>query len=85
MPNRCGILHSRGPPPQNKITFNEIQDHIKNFENKISQFLADNSVSAEELKNLGTKDEEVEVEKFMTANSQELSKEKWVKFICYFI
>lgn len=79
MPNRCGIIHARGPPPQNKITSNEIQEYIKNFESKISQFLAGSvEVSEDELKKLGAKDIEAEVEKFMSANSQELAKDKWL-------
>lgn len=28
MPNRCGIIHARGPPPQTKITSNDIQVSI---------------------------------------------------------
>ena len=68
MPNRCGIIHARGPPPQNKITSNETADYIKNFENKISQFLASTiDIPLEELKKLGAKDIDMEVEKFITA------------------
>ncbi|KAL7016295.1 hypothetical protein ACKWTF_009992 [Chironomus riparius] len=79
MPNRCGIIHARGPPPQNKITSNETADYIKNFENKISQFLASTiDIPLEELKKLGAKDIDMEVEKFITANTQELAKDKWL-------
>jgi len=79
MPNRCGIIHARGPPPQNKITPNETADYIKNFENKISQFLASTvDIPLEELKKLGAKDIDTEVEKFITANTQELAKDKWL-------
>ena len=79
MPNRCGIIHARGPPPQNKITSNETGDYIKNFENKISQFLASTiDIPHEELKKLGAKSVEAEVEKFITANTQELAKDKWL-------
>lgn len=79
MPNRCGIIHARGPPPQNKVTQTEIQDYIRNFEQKMSQFLAKNvEVSEDELKQLGSKDSNVEVEKFVKANSQELGKDKWL-------
>jgi hypothetical protein len=79
MPNRCGIIHARGPQPQNKITSAEIQEYIKNFEAKISQFLANSSeVAEDELKKLGAKNTDSEVEKFITANSQELAKDKWL-------
>jgi hypothetical protein len=79
MPNRCGIIHARGPQPQSKVTSTEIQDYIKNFETKISQFLTNSSeIESEEMKKLGAKDIEAEVEKFITANSQELAKDKWL-------
>lgn len=79
MPNRCGIIHARGPQPQNKINSVEIQDYIKNFDAKISQFLANSAeVQGEEMKKLGAKDIDLEVEKFITANSQELAKDKWL-------
>ena len=79
MPNRCGIIHARGPQPQNKISVNDIQDYIKNFEAKISQFLAGSAdVAEDELKKLGAKDIDAEVEKFISANTQELAKDKWL-------
>lgn len=79
MPNRCGIIHARGPQPQNKITNNDIQEYIKNFETKMSQFLAGSAeVPEDELKKLGAKDIDAEVEKFISANSQELAKDKWL-------
>lgn len=79
MPNRCGIIHARGPPPQNKVTQTEIQDYSRNFEQKMEQFLAKSiEVEEEELKRLGSKDADNEVEKFIKANSQELGKDKWL-------
>lgn len=79
MPNRCGIIHARGPSSQNKVTSTEVQDYIKNFETKIAQFLTSSADLAEdEAKKLGAKDIEAEVEKFITANSQELAKDKWL-------
>lgn len=79
MPNRCGIIHARGPQPQNKITSNDIQEYIKTFETKMSQFLAGSAeVPEEELKKLGAKDVDAEVEKFISANTQELAKDKWL-------
>jgi len=79
MPNRCGIIHARGPPPQNKVTQKEIQDYTTNFEQKMSSFLTKtDELDPEELKRLGAKDPDAEVEKFITANSQELGKDKWL-------
>ncbi|XP_067627110.1 serrate RNA effector molecule homolog isoform X1 [Eurosta solidaginis] len=78
MPNRCGIIHARGPPPS-KVSQNDIQEYIKNFESKMQTFLAKTTtVDDEELKNLGCKDAEAEVEKFVQANTQELAKDKWL-------
>lgn len=79
MPNRCGIIHARGPAPQNKVTNNEVQEYVRNFEGKMSSFLAKSQpIEEEELKKLGTKDTEAEVEKFVQANTQELAKDKWL-------
>ncbi|KAL5285783.1 SRRT family protein [Megaselia abdita] len=79
MPNRCGIIHARGPAPPNKITSNEIQDYIKNFENKVSTFITKaDEIQEEELKNLGCKNADSEVDKFIQANTQELAKDKWL-------
>ncbi|XP_004534683.1 serrate RNA effector molecule homolog isoform X1 [Ceratitis capitata] len=78
MPNRCGIIHARGPPPS-KVQANDIQDYIKNFESKMQTFLTKTTpIDDEELKNLGSKDAEAEVEKFVQANTQELAKDKWL-------
>lgn len=79
MPNRCGIVHARMPVPTTKVTGQEVQDYIKNFEGKMEPFLQKGApVAEEELKRLGCKDPEQEVEKFITANSQELAKDKWL-------
>ncbi|KAI8483699.1 hypothetical protein Bbelb_384910 [Branchiostoma belcheri] len=69
MPNRCGIMHGRGPVPTGRpVTQN------------------DDNLSEEEAVKLGKKDPEVypfvefltEVEKFVKANTQEISKDKWL-------
>lgn len=79
MPNRCGIVHARMPVPTTKVTGQDVQDYIKNFEGKMGTFLQKSvAVPEEELKKLGCKDPEQEVEKFITANSQELAKDKWL-------
>lgn len=79
MPNRCGIIHARMPVPTTKVTSQEVQDYTKNFETKMDTFLQKNVTLVEdELKKLGSKDPDQEVEKFITANSQELAKDKWL-------
>ncbi|XP_064473605.1 serrate RNA effector molecule homolog isoform X5 [Ornithodoros turicata] len=79
MPNRCGIMHARGSPPSSKVTPQEISDYISHFETKIASFLQPcTKLSTEEATRLGRKDPESEVEKFVTANTQELAKDKWL-------
>lgn len=79
MPNRLGIIHARGPAPQNKVTSTEIQDYIRNFETKMASFLTKSQPIEEvELKKFGCKDVDAEVEKFVQANTQELAKDKWL-------
>ncbi|XP_065320394.1 serrate RNA effector molecule homolog isoform X2 [Gordionus sp. m RMFG-2023] len=79
MPNKCGIIHCRGSLSQTKILSKDIQDWLKNFENKIQTFLSSNNhVTKEEASLLGFKDYETEVEKFVQENTQELSKDKWL-------
>lgn len=79
MPNRCGIIHARGPPPQNKVASNEIQEYVRNFEAKMASFLTKSAtIDEEELKKIGCKDTDAEVEKFVQANTQELAKDKWL-------
>ncbi|XP_017074880.2 serrate RNA effector molecule homolog isoform X2 [Drosophila eugracilis] len=78
MPNRCGIIHARGPAPV-RVTSNDIQEYIKTYESKLQQFLTKiELLSDEEIKDLGAKDAETEVEKFVQANTQELAKDKWL-------
>ena len=79
MPNRCGIIHARGPIPQNRVTQNEIQDYIRTFEGKMQSFLTQSAeVELDEMKKIGAKDIDAEVEKFIAANTQELAKDKWL-------
>lgn len=79
MPNRCGIVHARGPTPQNKVTNQDLQDYVRTFESKMASFLTKNQeLEDEELKKMGAKDQKTEVEKFITANTQELAKDKWL-------
>ncbi|XP_017037069.1 serrate RNA effector molecule homolog isoform X2 [Drosophila kikkawai] len=78
MPNRCGIIHARGPAPI-RVTNNDVQEYIKTYEGKLQQFLTKTALLGdEEIKDLGSKDAETEVEKFVQANTQELAKDKWL-------
>ena len=79
MPNRCGIMHARGTPPSSRVTLAELQEYCRTFENKIAAFLQPPAtVPDEEYSNLGHKDPDSEVEKFVLANTQELAKDKWL-------
>lgn len=80
MPNRCGIMHARCAMPSNPPTQQEITDYIHNFQTKanpltVSTFV---EISEKELLQLGAKREEEEIEKFVTSNTQEISKDKWL-------
>ncbi|XP_034476529.1 serrate RNA effector molecule homolog isoform X2 [Drosophila innubila] len=78
MPNRCGIIHARGPAPM-RVTTNDVQEYIKAYEGKLQQFLTKTvQLSDENIKELGAKNAETEVEKFVQANTQELAKDKWL-------
>lgn len=51
----------------------------KTFEEKLTPLLSvRESLSEEEAQKMGRKDPEQEVEKFVTSNTQELGKEKWL-------
>ncbi|KAF7688411.1 hypothetical protein HF521_013218 [Silurus meridionalis] len=79
MPNRCGIIHVRGPIPPNRITHREVSDWEKTFEEKLGPlFSVKETLSEEEAIKMGRKDPEQEVEKFVSANTQELGKDKWL-------
>lgn len=79
MPNRCGILHARGIPPTATVTNNEVDEYIAGFEKKMGGFLVPRQdLTDDEAQKLGLKNEEDEVEKFVSANTQELAKDKWL-------
>lgn len=79
MPHRCGIMHARGVPPSTKTTKKDLDDWLKNFENKVKPFVElQDKLDEEKAKKMGKKDPEAEVEKFVTANTQELAKDKWL-------
>ncbi|XP_019729670.1 serrate RNA effector molecule homolog isoform X2 [Hippocampus comes] len=79
MPHRCGLIHVRGPLPVAKITATEVTEHLKMCEERLAPLLSPPEVlSADDAARLGRKDPEQEVEKFLAANTQELSKDKWL-------
>lgn len=80
MPNRIGIMHARGMvSSSSRVSQQEINEHIKNFEAKIQPFLQPLPVVTEdEGQKLGLKDPEEEAEAFIKANTQELAKDKWL-------
>ncbi|XP_077976015.1 serrate RNA effector molecule homolog [Styela clava] len=79
MPNRCGIIHARGPTPPNKLTIDDIAEFQKRFNEKLIPILDfKDKLTQEEAAKLGFKDEASEVEKFVNANTQELGKDKWL-------
>jgi len=79
MPNRCGILHARGILPATKVTSSEIDEYMTTFEKKMGGFLImRGDLTEEEASKYGLKNETDEVEKFVSANTQELGKDKWL-------
>ncbi|XP_025411521.1 serrate RNA effector molecule homolog isoform X2 [Sipha flava] len=80
MPNRCGIMHARCAPPSNPPTQQEINDYNHNFQTKANYLTISTpaEISEKELLQLGAKNEEEEIEKFVTSNTQEISKVKWL-------
>lgn len=59
MPNRCGIMHVRGSPPNAKISSAELSEYCRNFESKMSAFLQPvATLSIEEFDKLGAKNAE---------------------------
>ncbi|KAM9836357.1 serrate RNA effector molecule homolog A-like [Aulostomus maculatus] len=79
MPHRCGLIHVRGPLPVAKITAAEVSEHQRMCEERLAPLLCPSeTLSEDEATRLGKKDPEQEVEKFLSANTQELSKDKWL-------
>lgn len=79
MPHRCGLIHVRGTLPPGKLTANEVAEHQKMYQQKLSPLLSScENISEEAALKLGKKDPELEVEKFLAANTQELGRDKWL-------
>ncbi|KAF2880946.1 hypothetical protein ILUMI_25227 [Ignelater luminosus] len=81
MPNRCGILHARGPPPTAKTDISQFIGVP--IEAKMAHFLPekpnrDDNKNENKLINLALKDVDMEIDKFVQANTRELAKDKWL-------
>ncbi|XP_050190457.1 serrate RNA effector molecule homolog, partial [Myiozetetes cayanensis] len=75
----CGIIHVRGPLPPNRVSHGEVLEWQRGFEARLAPLLAGpGAVPDEEAQRLGRKDPEQELEKFVSANTQELGKDKWL-------
>lgn len=83
MPNRCGILHARGPPP---LAQTDITAFVGGaVETKMAHFLPEKPSPPEttrtndsKLVALAVKDVDTEIDKFVQANTRELAKDKWL-------
>jgi hypothetical protein len=79
MPHRVGIIHARGPALSGPVTPTEVSDWLTSFEVRISPFMNTKIFLDDvEMVRLGKKNPNDEVEKFILANTQELSKDKWL-------
>ena len=86
MPNRCGILHARGALPAGKTKSSEIEEYMTTFEKKMGGFLVlRGELTDEDAGKLGLKNEQEEVEKFISANTQELGKVSRFTLTCYML
>ena len=85
MPNRCGIMFVRPALPVNaasaslKITQEEINQYIQQFETKMKPFIDyKEKLEVDQAKKLGIKERVEEVEKFIKTNTQELAADRWL-------
>uniref|UniRef100_A0A674MDX5 SERRATE/Ars2 C-terminal domain-containing protein n=1 Tax=Takifugu rubripes TaxID=31033 RepID=A0A674MDX5_TAKRU len=77
MPHRCGLMHVRGTLPVAKITPAEVGEHQKMCEERLAPLLNPlETRMIEDASKLGKKPPRVET--FLSANSVELSKDKWL-------
>ncbi|CAF1278701.1 unnamed protein product [Rotaria magnacalcarata] len=77
MPNRCGVIHVRGGL-LSTITQKELTNFMQQFESRLTVYMdSHEKIDDDEALKLGAKNEENEIEKFMDANCQEVSKDKW--------
>lgn len=94
MPNRCGLMHVRPAEAgggeeagggggeaqqQQPPTDQELDTFWTSIQARLEQFTTlPPKIDDAEAKKLGLKDEEFEIGKFISANSQELAKDKWL-------
>uniref|UniRef100_A0A6P7GZY7 Serrate RNA effector molecule homolog n=1 Tax=Diabrotica virgifera virgifera TaxID=50390 RepID=A0A6P7GZY7_DIAVI len=81
MPNRCGILHARGPPPTSKTDMTQFIGLP--IENKMAAFLPEKlhqekDKNESKLVHLALKNVDTEIDKFVQVNTRELAKDKWL-------
>lgn len=61
------------------MTADEVTEYCKTFQSKLSHLIDPPSeLSTEEIAQLGMKNADAEVEKFISANTQELGPQKWL-------
>jgi len=78
MPMRCGIMHVRAAPLE-AASKKDVYEWFNQNSEKLEHVLKDDEVATEEeAEKFGKKNEEVEVENFIKANTQELAKDKWL-------
>jgi len=79
MPNRCGLLHVRPNKQEDKDDEKEVSEYVKKMDEKMSVFLKEKvEIKADLLVKLGLRNENDEIEKFMSASMQELEPDKWL-------
>ncbi|KAF6197642.1 hypothetical protein GE061_008608, partial [Apolygus lucorum] len=80
-PNRCGIMHLRGMPSNSntEVLEKEVTEYCETYKTKLDHLMRPpEALNDTELVSLGAKSEELEVEKFIQANTHELAKDKWL-------
>jgi len=78
MPMRCGIMHVRAAPLEAASKKDVREFFNQNAEKLESVLKVDEIATEDEAEKFGKKNEEVEVENFIKANTQELAKDKWL-------
>jgi len=79
MPNRCGLLHVRPSANGDQNSEKEIAEYVQKMEDKIAIFLKEKvEIKADLLTKLGFRNENEEIEKFISANTQEVEADKWL-------
>jgi len=78
MPSRLGLVHARQALPQG-VAEEELKEHLDTSQARLDELVADKQVlSEEQVQELGGKQEQVEVDRFVEANVEQKSKEKWL-------